>query len=59
MRMRFSVHTGREAALVGGDVVDGVGCGFRGADLHRAHFNVVDVGLDAEVEVCLWARRAG
>jgi hypothetical protein len=29
------------ASSVGGDVVDGVGCGCAGVDLHRARFNAV------------------
>ncbi len=39
--------------MVGGDVVDGVGCGFRGVELHRVHLNAVDECLDAQVEVLL------
>jgi hypothetical protein len=40
-----------EAGGVGGDVVDGVGCGRAGVDLHGACFDLVDVGRDAEVEL--------
>jgi hypothetical protein len=42
--------------LVGGDVIYCVGCGLGGVDLHRAHLDAVDVGLDAEVEVGLRPR---
>ena len=45
--------------MVGGDVVDGVGCGLAGVDLHGAHCGAVDEGLDAEVEVGLRAGDGG
>jgi hypothetical protein len=47
---------GGEAGLVGGDVVDGVGCHGAGVYLNRVHGRAVDVGCDAEVED---GRRAG
>jgi len=49
---------GREAGAVGDDVVDGVGGGLGGVDLHRIHWRAVDVGRDAEVEVGLQTTRA-
>jgi hypothetical protein len=44
---------GLEAVLIGGDVVDGVGCGLGRVDLDGVHGRAVDVGGDAEVEVGL------
>ena len=40
-----------ESCAVGDDVVDGVGGGLCGIDLHRAHLRAVDECRDAEVEV--------
>jgi hypothetical protein len=45
-----------EAGLVGGDVIDGVGCDLGRVDLYGAHFSAIDVCRDAEVEVSLRAR---
>jgi len=41
--------------LVGGDVVDGVGCGLARVDDDGAHCDAVDVGREPQVEVGLWA----
>ena len=41
----------REAGLVGGNVVDGVGCGLGGVDHDVAHERSVEKRLDGEVEV--------
>jgi len=41
--------------LVGGDVVDGVGCGLGGVDDDVAWESAVEIGLDAEVAVGLRA----
>ena len=40
--------------MVGGDVVDGVGCDFRRVDDDVAGECAVQIGLDAEVEVGSW-----
>lgn len=45
--------------MVGGDVVNGVGCRCTRVDLHGARLDAVDVGLDAEVEVGLRAGDRG
>jgi ProQ/FINO family len=45
--------------LVGGDVGDGVGCHGARVELHRVHWRAVDVGCDAEVEVCCRAGDGG
>jgi hypothetical protein len=41
--------------LVGGDVLNGVGGGLCGVELDWVHRRAIDVGGDAEVEVCLRA----
>jgi hypothetical protein len=40
---------------VGGDVINCVGGGLGGVDLNRGEGSAVEEGLDAEVEVLLWA----
>jgi hypothetical protein len=42
---------GGEAGLVGGDVLNGVGCCLGRVELDGVHRGAVDVGCDAEVEV--------
>ena len=48
-----------EAGLVGGDVVDGVGGHAARVDDDVGHECAVEEGLDAEVEVGLWAGDGG